>query len=220
MPGIHTLVRSACCSVLVLSTVSTCAGPGVSSVYRLGVPQAGMGQTAMAPTPGMPDPVAQVAPEPPTATLAVASPGLIALADPSLASTAAKREQLKYLVRCALPADLTLYADQEGTRFTFPGGLGLAPRWVDEAMTPSEERWVSACLLYHFQGILVHPAQRPTPACWGVTAGCTSIFQIWYYSFPTRVGMSRAHAETLDISRRYVAILLSTGCPLAARMET
>src|SRR5215475_1775783 len=36
--------------------------------------------------------------------------------------------------------------------------------------------------LYHFQGILVHPAQRPTLACWGVTAGCTSIFQIWYYA--------------------------------------
>src|SRR4030095_16687599 len=34
--------------------------------------------------------------------------------------------------------------------------------------------------LYHFQGILVHPAQRHTPVCWGVTAGCTSIYQIWY----------------------------------------
>ena len=35
-------------------------------------------------------------------------------------------------------------------------------------------------VLYHFQGILVHPAQRHTPVCWGVTAGCTSIYQIWY----------------------------------------
>jgi hypothetical protein len=72
-----------------------------------------------------------------------------ALADPTLASTAAKREQLKYLVRCALPADVTVYADIEGERFTFPGSIGLAPRWLTEAMTPSEERWVSACLLAH-----------------------------------------------------------------------
>ena len=165
MPGIHTLICSACWSVLIFSTVSTCAGPGVSSVPRLGRPQADMGQPAMAPTPDRPDTVAQVAPEPPVATLAVASPGLIALADPSLASTAAKREQLTYLVRCALPAELTLYADQEGTRFTFPGGLGLAPRWVDEAMTPREERWVSACLLAHvnYFGKYVIVSMRATP---------------------------------------------------------
>ena len=72
-----------------------------------------------------------------------------ALADPTLASTAAKRKQLIYLVRCALPADVALYADIEGERFTFPGSIGLAPRWLTEAMTPSEERWVSACLLAH-----------------------------------------------------------------------
>jgi hypothetical protein len=72
-----------------------------------------------------------------------------ALADPALASTAAKRKQLTYLVRCALPADVALYADIEGERFTFPGSIGLAPRWLTEAMTPSEERWVSACLLAH-----------------------------------------------------------------------
>jgi hypothetical protein len=72
-----------------------------------------------------------------------------ALADPALASTAAKRKQLTYLVRCALPADVALYADIEGERFTFPGSIGLAPRWLTAAMTPSEERWVSACLLAH-----------------------------------------------------------------------
>jgi hypothetical protein len=72
-----------------------------------------------------------------------------ALADPTLASTAAKRQQLTYLVRCALPADVALYADIEGERFTFPGSIGLAPRWLTAAMTPSEERWVSACLLAH-----------------------------------------------------------------------
>ena len=52
-------------------------------------------------------------------------------------------------MRCALPADVALYADIEGERFTFPGSIGLAPHWLTEAMTPSEERWVSACLLAH-----------------------------------------------------------------------
>ena len=86
---------------------------------------------------------------PSTTPPAAGSPIQIALADPTLASTAAKRKQLTYLVRCALPADVALYADIEGERFTFPGSIGLAPRWLTEAMTPSEERWVSACLLAH-----------------------------------------------------------------------
>jgi hypothetical protein len=72
-----------------------------------------------------------------------------ALADPTLASTPAKRKQLTYLVRCALPADVAVYADVDGERFTFSGSIGLAPGWLTEAMTPSEERWVSACLLAH-----------------------------------------------------------------------
>src|SRR5262245_24845731 len=42
---------------------------------------------------------------------AATSPRQHALADPTLAATAAKRTQLRYLVRCALPADVTLYAD-------------------------------------------------------------------------------------------------------------
>jgi hypothetical protein len=44
---------------------------------------------------------------------------------------------------------VALYADIEGERFTFSGSIGLAPHWLTEAMTPSEERWVSACLLAH-----------------------------------------------------------------------
>jgi hypothetical protein len=87
------------------------------------------------------------------------------LADPTLAATAAKREQLKYLVRCALPTDVTVYTQQGAERFTFPGGLGLAPRWLDTAMTPSEERWVSACLLAHINhfGKHVQVSMRATP---------------------------------------------------------
>jgi hypothetical protein len=56
---------------------------------------------------------------------------------------------LTYLIRCALPADSVVYADVGPERFTFLGGMGLAPGWLTTAMTPSEERWVSACLLAH-----------------------------------------------------------------------
>jgi hypothetical protein len=73
----------------------------------------------------------------------------VELAHPALVSTAEKRELLTYLVRCALPEDIAVYAQHGPDRFTFHGRLGLAPRWLYEAMTPSEERWVSACLLAH-----------------------------------------------------------------------
>jgi len=68
-------------------------------------------------------------------------------------------------VRCALPAEVVLYADLDGERFTLPGSIGLAPRWLTEAMTPSEERWVSACLLAHVNdfGKHVQISIRATP---------------------------------------------------------
>jgi hypothetical protein len=89
----------------------------------------------------------------------------VELADPNLASTAAKRAQLTYVVRCALPEDIVLYAQQGTERFTFQGGIGLAPRWLYEAMTPSEERWVSACLLalVNYFGKHVTVSMRATP---------------------------------------------------------
>ena len=105
----------------------------MSGISRMDVPLSSQSQRAIEPAGSTQAPGTQVVPEAPAPTPAVAKPTLIALADPSLASTMAKREQLKYLVRCALPADMALYADQDSTRFTFPGGLGLAPRWVDEA---------------------------------------------------------------------------------------
>jgi len=102
---------------------------------------------------------------PSTTPPAAGSPIQIALANPDLASTAAKRHQLTYLVRCALPEHIVVYADYGGERFTFQGSMGLAPRWLAEAMTPSDERWVSACLLAHvnYFGKHVRVSMRATP---------------------------------------------------------
>jgi hypothetical protein len=74
------------------------------------------------------------------------APTAVELADPTLAATPEKRQQLHYLVRCALPPHILLYTPQGADRFTFPGQLGLAPEWLRRPLTSTEERWVSACL--------------------------------------------------------------------------
>ena len=48
-----------------------------------------------------------------------------------------------YLVKCALPAQRQIAAEDE----KLPGGLGLAPEWLERPMTAKERRWISACLL-------------------------------------------------------------------------
>lgn len=165
MPSMATLLRSVCWSGLVLSTVYAWAAPDAASPQPAPVPLADHGQPALAPTSGRQDTVAQAGSPPAVEAPASEALTLVALADPSLAATATQREQLHYLVRCALPAGLGVYAEQDGTRFTFPGGLGLAPGWVDAAMTPSEERWVSACLLAHLNAFGKHVtiSLRATP---------------------------------------------------------
>jgi hypothetical protein len=79
-------------------------------------------------------------------TLAAAPPRrAVELADPVHASTPEKREDLAYLAQCALPADVELRSGEH----VFPGLIGLAPGWVGEPLTQSQERWVSACMLAH-----------------------------------------------------------------------
>jgi len=143
------LLLMTCWCVLLLRVGWAAAGAGSNGIPLNGMPLNGARQQDGAPAAGHSATAAQGVGTPSTPPPDAGSPIQMALADPTLAATAAKREQLKYLVRCALPAEVTVYADIEGERFTFPGSIGLAPRWLTEAMTPSEERWVSACLLAH-----------------------------------------------------------------------
>jgi len=71
----------------------------------------------------------------------------VELADTRMASTPSARQTLKYLASCALGPQTLLVAEHDGHRYEFPGGLGLAPDWQDRALTPEEQRWVSACML-------------------------------------------------------------------------
>lgn len=69
------------------------------------------------------------------------------LRDAKMAQTAEGREQLKYLVSCALPQDTTVIAVADNKRFSFPGSMGLAPGWATQSLTAAEQRQVSACML-------------------------------------------------------------------------
>ncbi len=68
--------------------------------------------------------------------------------DPSIDLEAPDQvELMRYLVRCALPADVVIDAEVGGKQQSFEGDLGLAPKWVERPLTPGEQRWVSACML-------------------------------------------------------------------------
>jgi hypothetical protein len=84
---------------------------------------------------------------------------LISLAGGSLTSHAAAknrliqseegRQLLGYVMKCALGWDDVLSASYQGSTYLFDGGVGLATNWKDRALTATEKRWVSACLLAH-----------------------------------------------------------------------
>lgn len=63
-----------------------------------------------------------------------------------LLESADGREVLGYLVGCALAADDGITVTTRTGKFSFRGALGLAPAWKTRAPSPSERRWVSACI--------------------------------------------------------------------------
>jgi hypothetical protein len=75
--------------------------------------------------------------------------------------TEAGRDVYSYIVSCALPPEMTIEADVPGAtdtappesnytcidaHCTFPGGVGVAPQWVDRRLDRVGQGWVSACL--------------------------------------------------------------------------
>ncbi len=84
-----------------------------------------------------------------TKPAAAAPPPLrhVALGQPALAATPQGRADLKYLSYCTLEEGTVLAARHRGKRYTFPGMVGLAPRWHAQALSVAEQHSVSACLL-------------------------------------------------------------------------
>ncbi|MBX3160747.1 MAG: hypothetical protein KF773_32575 [Deltaproteobacteria bacterium] len=69
------------------------------------------------------------------------------LSAPELLATPGGREVLTYVISCALEPRAQLVLQDRGTRYTFEGGLGLAPAWRFHVPTQAERRWVTACVL-------------------------------------------------------------------------
>ena len=82
----------------------------------------------------------------------IAGPGG-AIVDTPLLDTAAGRSVLDYVVRCALPTGTTLYGDGG---LELHGQIGLASAWTGRGLTTSEQRWMTACLLQHLNGLGAH----------------------------------------------------------------
>jgi len=74
-----------------------------------------------------------------------------------LMNSAAGRNTLAYLVRCALPANHSITkTDSTGASYTFAGGIGLTPQWETGTCDGDCQRWISACLLAHVNTAGIH----------------------------------------------------------------
>jgi len=68
----------------------------------------------------------------------------------SLLNTDGGRSILGYIIRCALDDNTTV---KSAGGATFGGDIGLASAWTSRALTTSEQRWMTACLLDHLNGL-------------------------------------------------------------------
>jgi hypothetical protein len=68
----------------------------------------------------------------------------------SLLNSEGGRSVLSYAFRCALGDSATV---QSAAGHAFTGDLALAPAWTSRALTTSEQRWLTACLLDHLNGL-------------------------------------------------------------------
>ncbi|MFT3696426.1 MAG: hypothetical protein QM831_25015 [Kofleriaceae bacterium] len=76
-----------------------------------------------------------------------------------LVDTADGRDVLTYMLQCALsPSQSLTFADSTGVKWTFAGQIGVAPAWTTRALTVTEQRWVTACLLarVNYFGVVVN----------------------------------------------------------------
>jgi len=73
-----------------------------------------------------------------------------AVSNSGLINTASGRELLSYIVSCAYQPTQTVTGTMTispYTQYTFTGQVGLSPLWFKGALSASDRRWVSACVL-------------------------------------------------------------------------
>lgn len=83
-------------------------------------------------------------------TIGLAKLDATAVSNSGLINTAAGRELLTYIVSCAYQPQQTVTGTMTispYTTFTFQGAVGLSPLWYKGALSASDRRWVSACVM-------------------------------------------------------------------------
>jgi hypothetical protein len=76
-----------------------------------------------------------------------------------LMTTSDGRQLVQYIIKCALPSGSQLVAhDQNGSPYTYPGLLGVAPEWQTSACSTDCQERISACVLAHVNNAGVHIA--------------------------------------------------------------
>jgi hypothetical protein len=73
----------------------------------------------------------------------------LTLAPTILLKSKAGRDVLTYLIRCALPAGQKVGGVSGGKVYSFSGLVGVAPTWLNQSLSLSGRRWMTACLLAH-----------------------------------------------------------------------
>jgi hypothetical protein len=63
-----------------------------------------------------------------------------------------------YLVACALASGDSISASVANQSFVWTGRLGLAPEWKTANLSPTGQRWISACMAAHFNRLGKHVA--------------------------------------------------------------
>lgn len=77
----------------------------------------------------------------------------------ALVDTADGRDVLTYMLQCALDSKQSLtLTDSSHVAWTFAGQIGVAPAWTTRALTVTEQRWVTGCLLarVNYFGVVVN----------------------------------------------------------------
>jgi hypothetical protein len=95
----------------------------------------------------------------------------------TMTADAGGRELLTYVVSCALPTGMSLTV----SGIVYVGDVGLAPKWVERALTLEERHWVSACLLARTNlfGITVQLSMRGSTGPLATTTAEKAAFNLF-----------------------------------------
>jgi hypothetical protein len=95
-------------------------------------------------------------------TLGTAALTPAALTASGMMNSSDGRDFASYLIGCALTPSQSITAQQQAfpyTAYTFTGAIGLGTEWTRSALTTSDRKWVSACVLarvnYYGQSVTI-----------------------------------------------------------------